>query len=60
VEVRCEPAGGGQTLAHVTYTFTALSPRGNEYLRALSEDEYRRYIGSWETAINGYLAHPTG
>jgi hypothetical protein len=56
VEVRCEPDGAGGTFADVTYTFTALAPRGNEYLRAFTEDEFRSYVGGWETALNAHLA----
>jgi len=56
VEVRCEPAGEGRTVAHVTYTYTALSPRGNELLLALTEAEFRAYIAGWEAAINAHLA----
>lgn len=56
VEVRCRRTPGGRTSARVTYTFTALSPRGNEYLRGFTEEEFRRYVGGWEAAINAHLA----
>ena len=56
VEVQCEPAKGGATTAEVTYTFTALGPRGNELLAALTEDAYRDWIATWETSINHFLA----
>ena len=60
VEVRCAPAGDGRTDAEVTYTFTALSPRGNDLLQGLTEDGYRRFIAGWQTAINAYLAGTSG
>jgi hypothetical protein len=56
VEVRCEPHGPGRTVAHVTYTYTALSARGNEVLAEWTEAEYRRSIDVWETAINTHLS----
>ncbi|HEX8697137.1 MAG TPA: SRPBCC family protein [Longimicrobium sp.] len=56
VEVRCGRTPHGRTVARVTYTFTALSPRGNDYLRAFTEEEFRRYVGGWEAAINTHLA----
>jgi Polyketide cyclase / dehydrase and lipid transport len=55
VEVRCEPAGG-ETVAHVSYHFTALSPRGNDVVGALTEDAYRGWMREWETSINRFLA----
>lgn len=56
VEVRCRRTPRGRTVARVTYTFTALSPRGNDYLRAFTDEEFRRYVSGWETAINTHLA----
>lgn len=56
VEVRCQPAPGGGTQAHVAYTLTALSPRGNEVLGAFTEDRYAAMLGDWEAAVNRCLA----
>jgi hypothetical protein len=56
VEVRCEPHGGGRTVAHVTYTYTALSARGNDFLAEWTEAEYRPSIDGWQTAINTHLS----
>jgi hypothetical protein len=56
VEVRCEAAPGGGTWAHVVYTLTALSPRGNEVLGAFTEDRYAAMLADWEAAVNGCLA----
>lgn len=56
VEVRCEADGEGRTAAHVTYTYTSLSARGNDFLREWTEAEYQRSIAGWETSINAFLA----
>ena len=50
VRVQCAPAEGG-TRVTVTYALTALTPTGNETLRALDVPAYESFIGSWRTAI---------
>ena len=60
VEVRCEEADGGATRAQVSYTFTALSDGGNEYLAEFNEAHYRDYIESWRPAIDDYLTEREG
>ncbi|GHO51094.1 hypothetical protein [Ktedonospora formicarum] len=58
IDVRCEPDGSEMTSVRVTYTLTALSPHGNEYIERFSEEHhYQAYISSWETAIRHYLLH---
>ena len=60
VEVRCRAALGGGTLAHVAYTLTALSPRGNEVLGTFTEERYAAMLGDWEAAVNRCLAEDAG
>lgn len=55
VEVACEPAGPQRTRSTVTYTYTALSEAGNAYIAALTEEEFRRMIDTWQSEINAYL-----
>lgn len=58
IDVRCEPDGMEASSVHVTYTLTALSPHGNEYIEQfMQEQHYQAYISSWETAIEHYLLH---
>ncbi len=56
IDIRCEAAQDSTTLASITYTFTALSEDGNEFLSRLTEAHYQEFIASWEKAINHYLA----
>jgi hypothetical protein len=56
VEVACEPADRGGTLAHVTYTFTGLSDEGNAFVEQHTGQAYRAMLAEWESAINRYLA----
>ena len=60
VEVRCEPAEDGTTVAHVLYTFTALAPEGNDYLAGLTDEAYRGWMEEWERRVNGCLAGEAG
>jgi hypothetical protein len=58
IDVRCEPDGMEATRVCVTYTLTALTLHGNEYIERFTEEHhYQAYISSWETAIRYYLRH---
>lgn len=57
IDIRCEARDRQATSVTVTYTFTSLTPLGATYLDSVTEDHYRAYIASWETAISHYLAH---
>ncbi len=49
------PGKDRTSVAQVTYKFTSLSEKGNEYVSKFTEDYYREWIAGWETAINHYL-----
>jgi hypothetical protein len=51
VLVQCAQEGGAATRVTVIYSFTGLSPAGNEYVRAMDEAHYRAFIEGWGTAI---------
>lgn len=57
IDITCAATGPQTTSADVSYTFTALTPDGSAYLDSFTEDHYRAYIASWETAITHYLTH---
>ncbi|GHO56437.1 hypothetical protein [Ktedonobacter robiniae] len=57
IDVRCESAGTQASIAHITYTLTALTPQGNTYLAAFTQEYYQTWIASWQTAISHYLLH---
>ncbi len=50
VKVLCE-AEGAQTRVTVSYTITALSDAGNEYVREMSARRFADYIDTWPEAI---------
>ena len=57
IEINCRPTGANRTSAHVTYTVTALSEKGNQYVESFSNDYYLEMMKHWEKAINHYLQH---
>jgi|SRR5271157_5516455 len=57
IEVKCESDCTNHAKAHVTYTVTALSVEGTEYIDSFSEDHYTKMMTHWEEAINHYLQH---
>jgi hypothetical protein len=56
VEVVCEVIEGERTHVTITYTFTALTEEGNDYIDEFTEESYREMIDSWQTEISAYLA----
>jgi hypothetical protein len=59
VAVKCEAGDEANTLAKVSYTFTALSEQGNQWLENFTVEHYRAMMLDWEKAINHYLLSGT-
>jgi len=57
VEISCVEVADGTTDVTVTYTFTALSAAGNEFIAGFTEEHYQEYMAAWQTALNHYLLH---
>jgi hypothetical protein len=57
IVIKCESDRSGHTKAHVSYTITALSEKGNQLIESFSKEHYREWIMNWEKAINHYLLH---
>jgi hypothetical protein len=55
IEVVCDEAAGGTTIATVTYDLTALSPEGARRLERFA-DGYEAFLRHWEHAIAHALA----
>jgi len=56
VDVCCQPAAELGTTAEMTYTFTALTPAGNDYLAAWTAERYAALMAEWEQKIAAALA----
>jgi len=55
MQISLASAGIRESVAHIRYTFTSLSPQGNEMLAQYTEDWFLHKMMSWERAINHYL-----
>jgi hypothetical protein len=55
LRIRLEANGEGATAAHISYTFTALSEKGNQFIDAYTESEFFRRMKWWEEAMNHFL-----
>ena len=54
VDVHCEDEGSG-TRVQVKYTYTALSPYGEQGLGQITDAAFSQRMDSWQRAINHYL-----
>jgi hypothetical protein len=54
IDVRFKPAGDDRTQVNVVYTRTALTPEGNEHVRAMSEGD-KKAGTDWQKSIDAYL-----
>ena len=57
IDIHCEDSLDETTRASISYTFTALTEQGNDYVVRFTEEHYQEWMSSWETAINYYLRH---
>ena len=57
INITCQPEDDNHTKAHVTYTITALSEKGKQYVKTFTDQHYGEFMANWEKAINHYLQH---
>lgn len=55
IDIQLRPGKNEQTLADITYCFTALSPKGAEFVNRFTEDYYESFMKEWESEINYFL-----
>jgi hypothetical protein len=55
IQIALARAGAEKTAAHILYTYTALSPQGNEEIAGCTRQWFENKMESWEQAINHYL-----
>ena len=56
VRVRCAPRAASSARVTVSYEYTGLSDAGNDYVRAMDEAAYAKFIESWGEAIRSRRA----
>lgn len=55
INIRLETKPSNETTAHIRYTYTGLSERGNQEVERYDDVWFRHKMQSWEAAINHYL-----
>jgi hypothetical protein len=55
IRIQLERNSGDQTLAHIQYTYTALSAVGKSEVDRYDQAWFQHKMQGWETAINHYL-----
>ena len=55
VNVKCAEEGDGATRVSVTYKYTAISKRGNEFVNGFSENAYHDFIKEWKQLLETYF-----
>lgn len=55
LRIRLEPGKGETTRAHISYSYTGLSPAGNNEVERFTAEWFRAKMQGWEAAINHYL-----
>jgi hypothetical protein len=55
IDIRLQRDGPAGCRAVVAYTYSALSPAGNERVDAMSEERYVSQMVEWEKALDHYL-----
>jgi hypothetical protein len=50
-----EPKGAGTSAVNITYTYTSISEKGNQFLEGLTEDKFLVDVRFWEESMNFYL-----
>lgn len=57
LRIQVEEVAGGSSVAHIAYTWLALSPNGNEYVDLHAGPHFDEYMQLWERSLNYYLGN---
>ena len=55
IEIQLRPGEADQTLADITYAYTALSQAGEHFVEHFTEEYYTTFMQTWETELNYFL-----
>jgi hypothetical protein len=55
IEIRLRPGEANQTLADVSYAYTALSEAGEHFIAHFTEEHYTAFMQEWEAELNHFL-----
>jgi hypothetical protein len=55
IEIRLRPGEANQTLAEVSYAYTALGDAGEHLVKGFTEEHYIAFMQEWEAELNHFL-----
>lgn len=55
IEIQLRPEGPDQTLADITYAYTALSETGEHFIEHFTGEHYINFMRAWEAELNHFL-----
>ena len=55
LEIKLHKKEDNKTKADISYTYTSLSSRGDEFVKNYTEEKYVDFMKTWEEEINYYL-----
>jgi len=55
VTVQCEKMENGLTQVEVSYEYTGLSKKGNDFIENFTPTEYEAFIGEWNNLLVNYF-----
>lgn len=55
VSVTCKSSGADETRVQVTYSYTGLSEKGNEFVESFTREAYYEFIGEWQCLMQKYF-----
>jgi len=55
LEIKLNKDGDEKTRATITYSYTSLSSKGDEFVKNYTQEKYLNFMKSWEDEINHYL-----
>ena len=55
IEIKLKQADRDQSLAEISYSFTALSEAGARFVEAFTQEYYEAFMQEWESELNHFL-----
>jgi hypothetical protein len=55
IEIQLRKGDSDQTFAEVSYSFTALSRQGSEFVEQFTSGRYEAFMKEWESELNHFL-----
>jgi hypothetical protein len=55
IEIQVRPGEANQTVADISYAYTALSQAGEQFIERFTQEYYTTFMQAWEAELNHFL-----